>query len=241
MLVLNNNFLNSTTIITATSSYSSYPLSNLLDYQLYNYAKVGSGNASLSFALAAPQSVNTVAIGGHNCTSASLIISNDPTFTSNSVTIALDCTQQNIFATFPSLTAQYFQLVLNDNYVKQIGYVSIGKNNGMSDMAAGSTDFTYLINDPQSESISFQSYGSTAFTQRHVNVNFPLCTKSDRDQILSVFQTNRNWLPFFCKLWDDTVDFPTLYCTVGTNSLNVKRSGSYTKPYSIDFILKEAL
>jgi len=238
MQILNNNILSSS-VITGTGSYSNYPLSNLTTYQLYQYAQVPSGTNSVTFALSSPQSVNAVAIGGHNLSTASLIISNDPTFTTNIETITLDCTQQNIWATFQTVTAQYFKLILNDAYLKQIGNVCIGLSAELPGMEP-SQELTWMINDAADQSISFQSFGSIGYTQRSIKVNFPLVSKTDRDAILAVFQTNRNWLPFYAKLWDQSNDFPTLYAIMGQNSIQVKRSGSYIRPYAIDLTLKEA-
>jgi len=239
MIILNTNYIDTTTTLTASSTFTRYPLSNLLLNQLYEYTKLDIGFQTLNIAFNTVKTFDTIAIAGHKLVTASFKTFSDAGFTTSTGSYSLDCTQNNIWYEFAApLTSQYVQLSMIGSAVKQIGNITIGSKL----ITAGldpSQEWTIEINDSESESMSFNVFGSMEYTNQTVKVKYAYLTLQQKNDLQNLFLQMRNWKPFYMKLWNKVLDYPVQYVRCNQNTLPVTRSGSQLLPYTTTITFRQ--
>lgn len=248
MIIFSDNILkNDGAIITASSEFSSRPLSNLLIDRLTETTKIGAGLQYIQVSLPVAVSVDYIALAGASFSNATIQLSNDGFSSVDEEFAVTDETQNSeklkrkLLGYFNPINAKDIRLVVDGTSAKTIGSLSIGKSYLLPGM-----DMSQKINlsttRKKTRSQSGQKYKSEGYEHYGYEVSFPYLTVSESIVLRNFWEKHLNQESFFSIVWNDLKEvMPMLYGSIEQEAFTLERSDSKIMPFKAKFIIGEDL
>ena len=242
MFALYKNILEDSDVtLSASSSYTTMPLPNILDDKLVKYARIGDGSQYIQAACGSAKSIDAVAIAGWGFSSVVFQASNMADFS----TLLADETLSDVytnpdtkcgyaFAWLPSaVTAKYVRVVFSGDNKKNIGKIMLGTMKRFPWMES-KQKLSKVTTAKSTRSAGGQLYpGNVGYNARQVEVTFPEYADAGFELIDDLWQTAKNKRPFFSVVWDDKQNVsPLLYGSLNQDSIEQSATGIPSLPFS---------
>ena len=227
MILLSNETTKDATL-TANSAIINYPVTNVLDSRLSRIFKTSSNTtATIVFDVGSAVTVTSVAIANHNISSGvtTLKVQGNATdaWGAPSVDETLTYSSGIITKQFTGGSYRYWRINIVDAGNSD-GYISLGRV-GLYDSftlpdISPSVGHTRNSNSVKSISVSGQSYLDKRYFNSIYSVRFPKLSHTEKENLISQFETIDIGEPFFCRFDETELDFDTVYVTFDQDSLS---------------------
>ena len=212
MIILYDNLLDNG--FTASSQQNTYPGTHINDKTLQTLWK-STGNTAAIIISGTSLVVSAVSLLNHNLTSSATVTIqgnavNDWAAPAYSKTLTVG---DSMFETFTAATYDYFRLLIEDATISyiSIGYCFIGPQLTTRGVAPG-TSITYRTEDTKQISRAGRVFGTTKYTYREISTTIPNMTNTERNDIITAWESRRSVSPVILAVWGDFHE-PPCFCT----------------------------
>ena len=234
--------------LSASSSYSTMPLANILDDKLVKYARIGDGSQYIQATCGSAKSIDAVAIAGWGFSSVVFQASNMSNFSTLLVNETLSDVYTNpdtkcgyAFAWLSAaVSAKYFRIVFSGESKKSVGKIMIGTMKAFPWMES-KQKLSKVTTVKSSRSAGGQLYpGNVGYNARQVEVTFPEYDDAGFALFDDLWQTVKNTRPFFSVIWDDRQNIsPVLYGSLDQERIDQAATGIPSLPFSTKLNITE--
>lgn len=228
------------TIITASNSSATMPLSNLLDDKLIKYARIADGAQYIQVS-GGSKTVDAMAVAGWGFSSVVFQASNTTDFSTLLCNVTLSdlhtqsdtkCGFLHVWLSAP-ITAKYFRVVFSGENKKSIGKISIGTMKRFPWMDS-KQKLSQVSTYKRTRSAGGHLFaGNVGYNARTVEMSFPEYNDAGFALFADLWGTCKNTKPFFSVIWDEKQDVsPLLYGALDQDSLDQEATGNPLLPFS---------
>lgn len=146
---------------------------------------------------------------------------------------------------FSESTYNFWRILITDDDTGADGYIQIGSIFLGTYLQMPGVKINQSLQYVSASKVSFsssgQSYGDERYEYRNPEFNFPLLTHSQRDDMNTMFISNKNIKPVVALIWADDLDLESpMYSVIDQKSLSFKRNEkSVNLPWSTKIKFRE--
>lgn len=241
MKIIHKNLLESATI-TSSAPQSGTATTNIIDRRLASRLDMFAGG-TITIDLTSAKNIKFIGLKS-NTYDVTIQANSSDSWTTPAYEKVLTSTDYNIL--FLDETYRYWRIVFTD--ASQTGYVMLSDEIVQMPEINPSVQFNYNTTSEVSLSNSGQAYGDQGYEYLDTTFEFPAITDYSRDimgvtvstrkEIIDMFNTVRNYTPFFCILFNQLDLYEPVWAIIAQNRLQFRYSMS-SDDYSVQLSIRE--
>ena len=222
-MIIAYEFLSDAAAVNAATEDTNFPVANVKDrFLTVRYKPTEVTLQHVDFDFGADTSISCLCLSSNLTSLATITVQHDDNaaFTSPT-TIAITETGETIFETFTAASDRYWRVNISDASLAeiQVGRLTLGNFYTMPDVSIRPT-VEYGTTAQVRFSNSGQAHGVSGYEYRIYDVTFQNPTNAQRKEVEAIFQSLKNYNPFFADVFGDGT-FPPAYVTIDQDSLSV--------------------
>jgi hypothetical protein len=233
MRLLWNNYISSATTLDTQSEDANYVVTNIYDTRLSKEYRTDGLVSTESITVEYTGVPEYVSLVNHNVSSSATIYLDGGSSSGMSTTTfseTLTWSSYTLVSTIAStVSCDYFRVrvtglsTATQDYVS-LGYLFLGEYLEMPGMKPTQT-IKDIVNSRVTISQSGQAYGDNSYKYRNPLFEFPYLTQTQRDEMRTMFNAVKNYLPVILIIWpSNTTEETPIYSIIDQASLDFERT-----------------